>query len=97
MDKMLDEMKEADEEFALDTIPEISEELVAEIMNEVKTRERRLDETKMSNFRELMKKEDEDRQKKSKTAAKDSKNLKPIIIVSVLAVVAALVWFSYGG
>lgn len=58
MDKFVDAMKKQDGKYALELIPDIDQKFVDRIMKDVKDRTDRLNNTKPSNYKELMKEED---------------------------------------
>lgn len=66
MSKFIDAIQVDDPEFELDRIPDINDESVSSILQEVTNRYDRLKNTKADNYRDLMAEEDKERGKKPK-------------------------------
>jgi hypothetical protein len=75
MSKLISEIQLDDPEFELDRIPDISDEYVCQILEEVKIRQERLDKTKPSNYKDLMEEEDKDNKKPKKEKKKLSEKI----------------------
>jgi hypothetical protein len=68
LSKIVDTLKQDDQEFAPAKIGDIDEKFYSSIVSEVKTRHERLAITKRDNYRSLMAEEDKDRTKMQKTS-----------------------------
>lgn len=63
LDKLVDKLTDLDDDYTVDEVPEITPAYVKQLKQEIKDKHARLGDARMSNYKDLMKKEDEDRER----------------------------------